>query len=85
MTKTLTPDQIESMERAADELDGSLYRGYSGRGMYGDECVGVVLEHEGDVFRFATLLGLDLAEALGSPKFDNMGLNIIAYWPRWTT
>ena len=85
MTKTLTPDQIESMESAAVELDGSLYRGYSGRGMYGDECVGVVLKSEGDLFRFATLLDAGLAEALGTPKSDDMGFDIIAYWPRWTT
>ncbi len=81
---TLTSDQTSAIEDAAYELDGEIYRGYSGRNMYGEECVGVVLEEMSDLFRFAGLLDDDLVKLLGSPRWDNMGLQYIAYWPRWT-
>ena len=80
----LTADQIDDMHEAAHTVDGEIYPDYSGRGMFGDECVGVVLKDEGDLFRFAWNLPDDFAELLGNPEWDNMGLREIAYWPRWT-
>lgn len=46
-------------------------RGYSGRGMYGEECVACVVHsmQEAD--------GLPLARA----RSDGLGLNTILYWP----
>ena len=61
-------------------------RSYSGRGMYGRNCVGVDLNHTGDLFR----LGIEMGEAsvstgavldsLQAPRTDSMGRGIIAYW-----
>ena len=80
----LTADQIDDMHEAAHTVDGEIRTDYSGRGMFGDECVGVVLKDEGDLFTFARLLDDELAELLGSPRWDNMGLREIAYWPKVT-
>ena len=80
----LTADQIDDMHEAAHTVDGEIYPDYSGRGMFGDECVGVVLKDEGDLFTFARLLDDELAELLGNPRWDSMGLREIAYWPKVT-
>jgi hypothetical protein len=74
---------MDEMYHAADTIDGEIVTDYSGRGMFGDECVGIILKDEGDMFRFAGLIDNDLVELLGSPKWDNMGLREIAYWPRF--
>ncbi len=61
-------------------------RSYSGRGMYGDTCVGVVL---GD-YANAWTLALAIADVnngdadlfgLPEPRTDSMGLGTILYWP----
>ncbi len=80
----LTAEQVEALHNAADTVDGEIVTGYSGRGMFGDECVGVVLQDEGDLFTFARQLDDELAELLGNPRWDSMGLREIAYWPRWS-
>lgn len=46
-------------------------RSYSGRGMYGERCVGVSLDYLGQAD------GLPLS---GS-RTDSLGLGIILYWP----
>ena len=62
-------------------------RSYSGRGMYGDECVAVVM---GD-FNSTWTLALALADVnnghadlfgLPEPRTDNMGLGMVLYWPQ---
>ena len=80
----LTVRQLADMNQAADGVDGEIRTDYSGRGMYGDECVGIILKDEGDLFRFAGLLDDDFVELLGSPEWDSMGLREIAYWPKVT-
>ena len=81
MANTLTSDQMDDLYDAAHTVDGEIRTDYSGRGMFGDECGGVVLKDEGDLFQFARLLDEDLAQLLGSPRWDSMGLREIAYWP----
>ena len=81
MTK-LTEDQLDDLHNAAHIVDGEIYPDYSGRGMYGDECVGIILKNEGDLFTFARQLDDELAELLGNPTWDSMGLREIAYWPK---
>lgn len=76
-----------------DEFYGSyLTPDYSGRGMYGDRCIGVVCA---DPTRLAVNLGIELgrcvllgsiseeiAEAFQRPQIDSMGRSQIIYWPR---
>ena len=81
MANTLTSDQMDDLYDAAHTVDGEIRTDYSGRGMFGDTCVGIVLKDEGDLFQFARLLDDDLAELLDNPRWDSMGLREIAYWP----
>jgi len=89
----LTSEQVdlmwEALHRCSDGK-GELYRGYSGRGMWGGTCVGIVIEDEGQLFAF----GQELARAaevegveveLGRCETDGMGLRMIAYWPNVDT
>lgn len=76
----LTPDQLDELRDAVADVDGTL-RPYSGRAMYGQECLGIDLDSEADAFRIALAVSGELAEALNSPRFDSMGLGIIVYFP----
>jgi hypothetical protein len=57
---------------------GIKWRDYSGRGMYGDSCVGVTCgrDHsEGEVYQAVGVNG-------SSAHRDSMGLGTILYWPK---
>lgn len=68
---------------------GYVPRSYSGRGMYGQKCLGVVIDNAFGKF-FADLFGeakyLDknkfevIQEAFNSMKTDSMGLGTIVYF-----
>lgn len=69
-------------------------RSYSGRGMYGESCVGVTCDNPFKVIaELAFMAGSDVAEenyslaqdilqALGETRSDSMGRSTIIYWPR---
>lgn len=86
---TLTPDQADMFEYAALEADLDIYPDYSGRGMYGRRCLGVVGSDAQSLFRLAATLahqgddGVDILTALADHQLasDNMGLQRIWYWP----
>ena len=71
---------IDMMRDTADELELDFTTTYSGRGMFGATCVGV----SGPVWRltnwWAALPAVVQAE-LGEPRSDNMGMDLIWYWP----
>jgi hypothetical protein len=50
---------------------GLTPRSYSGRGMFGRECVGVSLDR-----------GQELTVNAGTASWDQLGMGRIAYWPR---
>lgn len=100
MRTELTPDMLDRLEDALGGVDlepgdDNLRTDYSGRGMYGAECVGWVGE---DPIRFAFELAVIIARAfveqepdlddirdaldkIGSPASDSMGRSTIWYWP----
>lgn len=81
----LTEDQlIEIADEASYYGDVEPYLKYSGRGMYGDTCVGF----SGDVNEM--LLGLAASQVLGvddartlatKARSDSMGMGVIIYFP----
>lgn len=85
MNVALTHEQMDELQDACDALDISLRHGYHGRDMYGEHCIGIIGKASEQV-RLASYL-----EAAGSglfdlfpwqaTRFDNLGLNTIAYWP----
>ena len=72
------------IEALAGEFD---VRAYSGRGMYGQQCVGVDTEGVGDLMKIAVLLvrhGIDPEDVAGlgdALRTDSMGRGVILYWP----
>jgi hypothetical protein len=69
-------------QKLIDALQNAGYkpRSYSGRGMFGQTCVGVYLESESELWTMADEL-VDI-DGLYAPRTDSLGLGIIAYWPR---
>jgi hypothetical protein len=66
----------------------AIHSNYSGRGMYGAECIGFVID--GSIGSAAMRLGIALNIVLGEEKAtdlvdrvksDNMGLGTILYFP----
>ena len=82
MTTTLSTDHIETIRDLVSDIDGAELRSYSGRGMYGQECLGIDMDSMADAFRFALMVqDEDLSVALSNPCFDSMGMGIIVYFP----
>ncbi len=71
-----TPEDLESLlNEIAAEAGGTVYRDYSGRGMFGANCVGI----EGD--KLAAILEAAGARGLGGACHDQLGKGWIVYWP----
>ena len=68
--------QIRAIIDTAAAVDGKVRIDYSGRGMFGKKCLGVVAKYREEIIEAAAERGLK-----GSCS-DNMGLSVIVYWPR---
>lgn len=80
MTQTLSTQNAEAVRDFASSIQGDVRR-YSGRGMYGQECLGIDGDFDRDDFAFRIGAHPFLGRVLGKPRFDQMGKGIIAYWP----
>jgi hypothetical protein len=73
-----TQTQLDKIQQVIDQFDGNMYEKYSGRGMYGTNCIGISLDQYtsvDDVVEFAANIGLR------GIRWDNLGLGSIVYWP----
>ena len=81
----LTREQLSILVDAADRCDLEFRTDYSGRGMYGEQCIGVV-GYLSDLLAFVLLVAeqdKDLAQdELTQLTWDSMGLSTIYYWPK---
>lgn len=68
-------DPLEAICEVADEIGGSVRTDYSGRGMYGKKCVGIDCRNATECIELAASKGIKGA------RQDNMGLDMIVYWP----
>jgi hypothetical protein len=71
----------------AIEETGYEWREYSGRGMSGAQCVGVVFQNNNELCDFMVSVAQghlgEIANAVAAGvRFDDMGKDMIAYWPR---
>lgn len=83
--------EVEQLIQALKDA-GYEPRAYSGRGMYGESCVGVSTDNPQTVTLevydnwFNNGVGhkelKELYEALKDVRIDNLGLRYIAYWPQ---
>lgn len=77
---------FETLETIADEVGGEVRTNYSGRGMYGKTCVGIVLDDSnllalGVAIADNIVRDYELRERLTSNySTDSMGYNTIVYW-----
>lgn len=75
-TKTVA----DAIKQLAQDDEDIRYREYSGRGMYGKECVGVRTDYPN-----ATLADIveetGYADLIRSHRVDSMGLSYILYFP----
>lgn len=72
------------------ENDGTEFRDYSGRFMYGKRCTGIVCSNPLETLM--SLMGYlidycgepydEMRYQLGDPQFDSMGLDFILYFPK---
>lgn len=81
-------DIADLIEEFCECTDGySFYNDYSGRYMYGRKCVGIVTDRGtavamGELYEFLHNRGIsNIAESLGAPATDDMGLKSILYFP----
>ena len=83
---TLTSEQMDTLTDLAEQQDGEV-RSYSGRGMYGETCLGVSID--GSLVAFVMQLAarltveghFDLAESLAAQACtDSMGRGSIVYF-----
>lgn len=65
----------DAVEAVAAEVGGTVRKDYSGRGMYGATCYGIVTDDSVNCIEIAAEHGLKRAEA------DSMGRQAIVYWP----
>lgn len=84
MTENKTAQAIEILENYIEKNyadDCEIYRNYSGRGMFGSECIGVDFESRYSEHEDA-IRGLAAEHGWGATQQDSMGLGFILYWPR---
>lgn len=85
---TITREQLEEIADIAGlDADRAIRPTYSGRYMYGRNCVGIVLDRDDNVdlfdvaFAAADVLGVDDAkDKFRRMSTDQMGLGMIYYW-----
>lgn len=80
MSQTYTKERIKQICNIIDS-GGFEPRSYSGRGMYGESCLGVDLDGTYDLFTLGFAFG-DAGIEMPAPDTDGMGTGIIAYWRR---
>ena len=77
--------QTSLLEELASAYDARFCTDYSGRGMYGNQCIGITVENTSVLLHIIVALAADepdLAEELcDGICSDNMGRDMIFYWP----
>lgn len=79
------------IEEFCEEQELGYREDYSGRGMFGSRCVGIVcgdpLSTLAELFAFIVdsddgISGGEIQDALGKPEEDSMGMRNILYFPK---
>lgn len=75
MNQEQAAEARKALKEIAESTESRFYNGYSGRGMFGKECVGIVTGDPQFIEEEAVMVGIRGA------RRDNMGLDYIVYWP----
>lgn len=81
---TLTQEQVDTLRDVCEHTETEL-RAYAGRAMYGEVCLGIVIDGAGDLFALALEIQRhdpQLATLLVNQccRTDSMGNREIVYW-----
>jgi len=68
--------KLDKINEIAAEVGGTVRTSYSGRGMYGKTCVGIVCDNASECLEVAG------AHGIRGGVVDSMGLSVIVYWPK---
>lgn len=68
-------EQVKLLKEVAEIVDGKYVDDYSGRGMFGRKCAGIICKDAVECVAVAGGRGFHKAH------IDNMGLDYIVYWP----
>ena len=93
MTTFITRDELLELRYHSEVLcEEDIDTNYSGRGMYGDTCLGIRLERATDMIDLGVAIGECLADGAirdevvmalrDRAESDSLGLGTIIYWPR---
>lgn len=63
------------IKKIAEETGGQFIENYSGRGMFGETCVGIGTNDPDEVIHLAK------SKKIQGEVRDSMGLSVIVYWP----
>jgi len=72
---------VEILHEIAREVDGTIDDCYSGRGMYGATCYGIIAVDALEVINLASEQGIKGAKMANLGR-NTLGRNIIIYWPK---
>lgn len=72
---------IQQLKDVLQHHDGYRVRSYSGRFMYGKECLAVSCADPTDLLMLLAEYAPDVLKALGKPTMDDLGKGAICYWP----
>ena len=70
----------EMLQDACEDLGIEYDPYYSGRGMYGATCFSITGKTS-DLVKFLRALPDEVGDELVDPTTDNMGYDIVFYWP----
>ncbi len=77
---------VDTIREIVETLEAEGYdvrTDYSGRCMYGHQCLGVTVPSSGAAFELGQLL--HEYDSMGRTLSDSMGLDVIVYWPQVNT
>ena len=85
----INTNNFEAILRSVCEDSGEFsIRRYSGRGMFGRECLAITVEDMGDIIKIMVAVGaaaeqegIDLTGDADGARWDSMGHGTVFYWP----
>jgi hypothetical protein len=84
MPKTITLAEAEQISDAADLDSEAIRSDYSGRGMYGQECLGFTYSTDTDLLYLGAALSAHFDGDIPSCRTDSLGMGGIVYFPSLT-
>lgn len=73
-------EKCRALELVAVDCEASIYENYSGRAMYGKNCIGI--SYQG--YDYTEVIEFAIENGIKGAKVDSLGKGHIIYWPAIT-